>query len=87
MVVLPCFESAGPILDLLQLSRLFGQQGVPETQIREILRTSSYMKQFEEKGVKQLVDKAIGKVKRESQMSQEPVQQQQHRQQYQVNQL
>ncbi len=62
-------KSPNPVSKQLEVARLAWSEGVPETQIRQILQANPYLQQFGEKGVRELVELPLRKVKAEAELS------------------
>ena len=73
-------KSPNPVSKQLEVVRLAWSEGVPETQIRQILHANPYLQRFGEKGVRDLVELPLSKVKREIAVLQQQMPSQQHRQ-------
>jgi len=74
-------KSPNQVSKQLEVARLAWSEGVPEAQIRQILQANPYLQRFGEKGVRDLVELPLRKVKAEAELSQQSQRQtQQHNQ-------
>ncbi|MBV8883140.1 MAG: hypothetical protein JO235_03965, partial [Chroococcidiopsidaceae cyanobacterium CP_BM_RX_35] len=68
-------KSPNAVSKQLEVARLAWNEGVPEAQIRQILQANPYLQRFGEKGVRDLVELPLRKVKAEVELSQQSQQQ------------